>query len=840
MTPHAFSMVLRLVRRELRSGLKGFGVFLLCLFLGVFAISATKSFTAAARGGLLADASALLGGDLEIRVAHRVLAPQQREKIASFGELSEVAELRTMAGSRQGNRTLVELKAVAPPYPLYGALVAEPPLPAEEALATRGEHFGALVEQSLLVRLELAIGDLLQVGDALLEIRGVLRVEPDRSIRGFNLGPRLMVSVEALEATGLIQPGSLINYRYRLRLADRTQAGAVKEQLQQAFPRVGWRITTWEKANPRVRFFLDRMDTNLSLIGLCALLIGGLGIAGAVRGYLTERLPHIAAMKAMGAPRGLIFTAYLCQILLLGLLGTALGLAAGASTPFVAAKLLAGHFPIPLAPALEPAALLTAALFGLLIVLIFSLKELGAACRVETSVLFRGYIERPGSVGRAVWLAMAALTCALVALALISSEDKKMAAGFVLGASLCFMLFRLLSVVIIRLARALPRPANPRLRLALSNIHRPGSPASSVLFALGLGLTSLVCIALVQANLQDMVRKTVPKQAPTFFFLDIQPHQMEALEHTLAQSSDAAPVQRYPTLRGRIIGINNVPVEQAEIGRDVRWAVRGDRFLSYASLMPSGTKLVEGQWWDADYRGPALLSLTSDLARGFGVGIGDSLKINVLGREVTAEIANLREVDWSSLQLNFALLLSPGVLEGAPQTWIATIELPQHSEEAVYRAVTGNFPNVSTISIREVLQNVSRTMDRIGGAFSAMATLALLSGFLVLAGAVSADQHRRIQDAVIFKVCGATSRDCLLAFAFEFCLLGFFAGLVAALAGTLAALGILKGPMDVGFSLHPEVILTTLLAGISVTLLLGLTGTWKALRKKPAEFLRNQ
>jgi putative ABC transport system permease protein len=254
--------------------------------------------------------------------------------------------------------------------------------------------------------------------------------------------------------------------------------------------------------------------------------------------------------------------------------------------------------------------------------------------------------------------------------------------------------------------------------------------------------------------------------------------------------------------------------------------------------MPAGTSLVAGVWWPADYRGPPLLSLTADLARGFGLAVGDTLTINVLGREVVAEIASLREVDWSTFSLNFALLFSPGVLEGAPQTHIATVYVQPAQEAALFRAVTDRFPNVSAIGVREVLDNLARTLDRIGLAFRAMAAVALLCGFLVLGGAVSADQHRRLHDAVIFKVCGATRRDLLIAFAAEFLVLGLAAGAIAALVGSLAAWRILEGPLDTAFHLETGTILATLAVGITLTLVLGLAGTWRALGQKPASWLR--
>ncbi len=827
---------LRLVRRELRSGLRGFGVFLACLFLGVFAISGIGSFTEAARAGLLADASGLLGGDLEIRLNHRPLTDPQLDFLQQQGEVSRVLGLRTMASSAEGDaRLLVELKAVDSLYPLYGKVDIDPKQSLTDGLTANG----ALVEAAFLDRLGISVGEQIKVGTAEFEVRGVLTAEPDRSVRPFNLGPRVMIDETGLESTGLNQPGSLISYAYRLKLADKSTVDQLKLKLQATFPDAGWRLQSWRDATPRVRFFLERMNLNLTLLGLCALLVGGVGVSGAVRGYLAEKILHIATMKSLGASARVIFSAYLMQVLILGAIGSIAGLLGGAALPYLISGLLGDRLPIPLMPDIYPVTLGIAALFGLLIALAFSLKPLGAALQVSPSVLFRGYVEaEQKGPTRGIWLAIGLAATALAALALFSSSDRKLAFWFIIGAILCFGIFRLAAIFAIRCARRLPRPHNLSLRLGLGNIYRRGSPATGTLFSLGLGLTSLVIITLVQGNLNDLVDDTLPNDAPAFFFLDIQPQQVEEFERTLHNISAVRRVERSPTLRGRITAISGVPVDQVKIDPNVQWAVRGDRFLSYAASLPLSTELTAGSWWPADYSGPPLISLTADLGKGFNVEIGDSLTVNVLGREVTAKIANFRKVDWTTMQLNFALLFSPGVLENAPQTHIAAVYVDRESEQLVFQTVTEHFPNISAITTREVLANVARTMDRIGTAFRGMAAVALLAGFLVLAGAVSADQHRRIHDAVIFKVCGATRSDIIKAFAAEFALLGLTAGAISSLVGSLAAFGILEGLMDMEFNLKPWAILATIGLGMAVTMTLGLAGTWKALGQKPAYYLR--
>lgn len=836
--PPILPQALRLARRELRTGLHGFGVFLACLFLGVFALSAIGSFTAAARAGLQADASALLGGDLEVRQMHRPLTPEQLDFLRQQGQLSQILELRTMAANGANTEhSLVELKAVDQTYPLYGQLQLDPPQSLEQAL---DGGRGAVVENSLLQRLKLKLGDDLKIGNLSLKVHAVLRFEPDRDLRPFTLGPRLLVSGASLEASGLLRPGSLVTYTQRLRLADPSGDEHLVSRLNQQFPEAGWRLRTRRNAAPRVTSVLDRMGTNLSLLGLSALLIGGLGVAGAVRGYLGGKQLHIATLKCLGATSRLVFTTYLLQITLLGTLSSLVGLTAGAALPWLLVASLGTSLPIPLQRGIYPQQLLIAGLFGLLIALLFSLKELGRARLVPPAMLFRGVASPDGQQTDRVIRGMIVIVgLLLMALAWWSSADRRLAGWFILGSLACFLLFRLLSGLVIGLCRKIPPPANPALRLALASIHRRGSPATSVLFSLGLGLTLLVMIAQVQANLDNLVASTLPREAPAFFFLDIQPDQVADFEHTLKSLAVVKKIERYPTLRGRITAINGVDTNQVKIAPEVQWAVRGDRFLSYAARPPAGGEITAGSWWPTDYRGEPLISLTEDVARGFGLNLGDSLTVNILGRDISARVTSLRKADWSSLQLNFVVLFSPGVLEQAPQTHIAAVHVGAGGEDQVFRAITGQFANISAIATAEVLANVGQTLDRISTLFKAMAALTLLSGFLVLAGAISADQHRRIHDAVIFKICGATRSDILLSFAAEFCILGLAAAAISTLAGCLLALAIVRGPMNIAFHLYPWVILATLVAGMALTLVLGLSGTWKALGKKPAVYLRD-
>ncbi|HXP31842.1 MAG TPA: FtsX-like permease family protein [Stellaceae bacterium] len=837
----------RIARRELRGGIKGFRVFLGCLALGVAVIASVGSLSAAVKAGLARDARGLLGGDVELQLFHRTADAREHDYLAARGQISEVAQLRAMARTLDGERTsLIELKSVDAAYPLYGAVTLAvtggqqaPSL--AEALALKEGHWGAVVAPALMDRLGIKEGDSIRVGDAVLTIRARLVHEPDAIGGLLEFGPRVMVAEQALAATGLVTPGTLIGYSYRVKLPPGGNSAQFIAGLRAAFPDAGWRIRDLGNAAPNLQRLLDRLTVFMTLVGLTALLVGGVGIGNAVASYLAGKTETIATLKCLGASRRLIFATYLAETLALAAGGIALGLVLGALAPFLAASLLPAQLPVSARLGIYPAPLLLAAIFGVLATLAFTLWPLGAAAAVNPAGLFRARVEPVLGRPPARFIAAVAVAGLLLAgLAVMSATDRRLALWSVLGAVAALALFRLAAAALVWAARHAGRPRQPGLRLALANLCRPGAPTAGVLASLGLGLAVLVAIALVEGNLMSEIETRLPEHAPSFFFIDIQPGQAAPFDALLRSMPGVTELARVPSLRGRISALNGVPVERAAVAPEARWAINSDRGLTYAATLPAGSRLVAGSWWPADYRGPPLVSFDAELARGMGLKIGDTLTVNVLGRELTARIANLREIDWTSLGLNFAIVLSPGTLDGAPQTHIATARTAPGSEAALARAVSQRFPNVSAISVRDALANLAGVIDAIAAALTAIAALALAAGILVLAGAVAAGHRRRVYDAVVLKVLGATRRDITRAYLIEYGLLGLAAAVLAAGIGTLAAWLVLTRVMGTEWSFRPGAVAATVALATLLTLFLGYAGTWRALGAKPAPYLRNE
>lgn len=835
----------RIAFRELRGGLKGFRVFLACLALGVAAIAGVGSLASSIEAGLKADGRTLLGGDVDLRLTHVPATDEQRAWLdANTAEVSQVVQMRAMAIRADGaERRLVELKAIDDPYPLYGALEFEEGA-SRAALDRRDGVWGMLAAPQLAERLKLEPGDRVTVGEAEFVYRGAVTDEPDRGTQAFNLGPRVFIPLEALAATELEQPGSLIRYHYRVALAPGTDVGQWVAQLRERFPDAGWRVRALDDAAPNIQRFVDRVGLFLTLVGLTALLVGGVGVGNAVRAFLNQRTATIATLKCLGAPSATIFAVYLIQVGVLALGGIAIGLLIGGVGPAVVVPLLADRLPVEAQLGFYPAPLLLAVGFGFLTTLVFALWPLAKASSVPAATLFRDLLNpataRPG------WRMMLALglsALGLAGLAVATADRAIIALAFIGGAVATLLAFRAAASGAMALARRLPRPRDTRVALAIANLYRPGAPTGGIVVSLGLGLTVLITVAMIEGNLSRQVSETFRGEAPGYFFIDIQPDQIDGFRETLDGFDGVQRYDTVPMLRGRITAVAGTPVEEIDPHPDVAWILRGDRGITWSREAPSrGSEIVEGDWWPADYSDTTrtLVSFDYEAAQLLGLSIGDTLTVNVLGREVTAEIANLRTIDWTSLGINFVMVFSPGLLESAPQMYLATAHLDPDREVALERAVTDLYPNVSAIRVKEVLEGVDKILKDLSTAVTAIASIAIVAGVLVLAGAVAAGHARRIYESVVLKVLGATRRDVLIAYLLEFGILGLLTAAIASVVGGVTAYVVIEQVMRADWIFVPEAALTTVAVALVATLSLGFAGTWSALGRKAAPLLRNE
>jgi putative ABC transport system permease protein len=530
--------------------------------------------------------------------------------------------------------------------------------------------------------------------------------------------------------------------------------------------------------------------------------------------------------------------------MLVAAIGTGIGLVLGAAAPFGLGAVVQSILPVPFEPTLAPGELAIAALYGLLTALVFAIIPLGRAHDIPVSALFRDRIEPDPRRPRAIYLLLCALALAgLAGVAIGFAYDRRIALIYIGVMFGVFVLLRAVSLGLMALARRIPRPRRPALRMALANSHRPGALTPSLVLSLGLGVALLSALSFIDVSLTRQLTGALPEKAPSFFFLDIPSREAVRFDAFLAEQRPGAKTERVPMMRGRIVAVNDTRAEDIKASEQSAWVLDGDRGITYAATVPDGSRVSLGEWWPADYRGEPLVSFDAQNAAGIGLKIGDRLTVNVLGRAITARVANLRTVDWRSFGINFVMVFSPNTFAGAPHTNLATVTTSPDGAGAtdamVMRRLALDFPAVTAVRVKDALEAVNTIVAQLAMAIRGASGLAIAASLLVLGGALAAGQRARLYDAMILKTLGATRRFILSSYAFEYAAIGLVAAVFGVVAGTAAGWGIVTQVMRIEFVSDPTGAILAATAAVAVTVLFGLIGTIKILAKAPASYLRN-
>jgi len=846
-------------RRDLRAGVSGFYIFLACIVLSVAIICGIQSLSLGMKESLHRDGRYILGGDISLQTIYEPLRPEYikffREKL---GPTTVVIETRAMARTmKEDVSSLVELKGVDPFYPLYGEIEVTD----EQGKVLTTEHkilqellvpphanmnkWGVLVEKELLSRLNVKLGDWIMLGNQKFEIRGIVTKEPDRiGGKQFTIAPRVMISNYIFNATGLKTYGSQVHWEHKILMPQvksfEDLHKAVK-RIEDTFPKADWKIKTFLNASNRTEQMIERMTLFLTFTGLATLLIAGIGISNAVQAFIEGKINDIATLKSLGGKKILVFEVYMIEIFILATLGIVTGLAFGVGAAQLAGRLLTAKLALNDSVGFYWQPIFAAAALGYLITFCASLWPIGKAIKTSPSNLFRELImpsdERP-SFNIIMLILISAQLIALVAFTLTS--DNLFMAYFLTGTVMTFGIFYLCSYLIKFFIKKIKLPAIPELRLALVNLYRPGNITSSVILSIGLGLTVLVAVALVQSNFIRLAGDDLTADAPSFFFLDVQPNQLENFKKEIGTTPTAHNLKIMPSFRGRIVAVNGKDAKEALVDKNESWVINSDRGFTYNDTLPANSEILEGKWWDNNYKGKPIISIASNVQKAFNIGVGDRLTVRILGKEIEAEVANVREVSWSSFTLNFATTFAPGALEDLPGSYIATVIVDKEQEETLQNKFVKLFPNVTIVKLRDVLTAAQTIIKAIAQAVSISAGVTLIAGILVLSGGVAAARKKHLYDAVIFKVLGATRKTILKTFILEYGILGTVTVIISAALGSIAAYGIQGFMMDMTWKFS-----WVALAGITslcliITLAAGFFGTWQALKQKPITYLRNE
>ena len=834
----------RIARRELRGGLHGFRVFLACLALGIAAIAAVGTVRSSLESGLASEGATLLGGDAEIELTYRFASAPERQWMDSISsQVSEIADFRSMASverdceSRQG---LTQVKAVDDAYPIYGNVVLAPDMSLDTALIGTGGLPGAVMDRVLVERLGLAIGEPFKIAGESFVLSAILVKEPDNATGSFTLGPRTIIGLPAARQVNLLRAGTLFETGYRLALPDGTNLDALKSAADAAIQGGGFRWHDRRNGAPGVTRFVDRLATFLIIVGLAGLIVGGVGVSASVRSYLDEKVPVIATLRTIGAEGRTVFQVYLLQIGALSGLGIAIGLVLGAGLPMILAPLIEAQLPFRAEITLVPRALAEAGVYGVLVALMFSVWPVARAENIRAATLFRDATLGLTGWPRPRYIAVSLLLLvALIAFAALFTGEARMTLWSAVGLGGAFLALAAIALLVRVLARRLSKidflRRFPSLHLALGAVGGPGGEAMSIVLSLGLGLTVLAGVGQMDANLRGAIARDLPKVAPLFFVVDVQPDQIEGYRTRIAEIAGVEKIRIAPMLRGVITRINGRPA--AEVAGD-HWVISGDRGLTYSAEQPEGTKITEGTWWPKDYTGPPQISFAAQEAEEIGLKLGDTLTINVLGRDITAEITSFRDVDFSNAGMGFVLAMNPAALAGAPHSYISTIYGKGEAEVPIMRALTRAFPNVTAINVRSAIERVGSVLKGIAAAVTLGAVVTLSTGVVVLIGAAAAGERARTYEAAILKTLGATRGVVISSFLLRSAILGAAAGGVAILAGSLSAWAVMHFVMETDYAFEPVSAFVIVGAGVAVTLLAGLAFSLRALNARPSGVLR--
>ena len=871
--------------REIRGSWRQFVFFLACLAVGVGAVVGIELFATNVESLILRDARSLLGGDLEIRAAHE-LSESGKETLDSLRErnieVTHVRELVGMAavpvegGSQQlGAQAtqLVELKAVEDQYPLYGQVEMTPQQPLHASLASLDcpslPCFGALVQESLLIGLGLQLNDHVKIGQAWFAVTGILVKEPDRVASAFSLGPRVLISSQALHATDLVKPGSRIRERYLLRVPESLALGPLRGELQGRLGSEGAGVSSYRDAQPRIRRFLDQLTTYLGLIGLTSLFVGGIGIACTIHGFMRQRLTTVAILKTLGADAGLLIRVYLLQSLFMGLLGSMAGVAIGVGLQRLLPALLGALIPIDVSSQVTLLPLGKGLLVGVVTTLCFTIWPLLAIREIPPALVFRREVEQHHAPAGSRWklirdsvigvvrdrhrLGTAVMMgCGLTVLAAWQARSLTLGALFIVVFCVAVILLQVGVWALLHGLGKLPRPRSFVIRQALGNVQRPGNYTRGMAVAIGVGVMVIVTVALVKSSLLVALGERIPKDAPTFFFIDIQPDQREAFEEIVQREAARAPYRLTPVVRARLRAIDGHVIDPEEHkGKKNGWYFTREYVLTALMALPRDNVVVKGAWWTSDStdvkqpdaqqeEASIRVSIEDKAAANLGVDVGSTIEFTVQGAPVSAVVQSMRQVDWGGFTMNFFMILSPGALEGAPMTYIASAKVEAEEELPLQHALVRALPNVTAIKIGDVLANVARLLEQLAWAIQGIALLSMVSGAVVMTAAVSSTRFRRLYESAILKAIGGTRGVVVASFAVEFAVIGGLAGLIGVGLASALSWAILHFFLDLAWTVQPLVLGWGLMATVGLAVVVGFLSTFKILGEPPLAVLRQE
>ena len=837
-------VAVKIAIRELRTGTRDFRVLMACLAIGVASIATIGSIQTSIEQGLSEAGKRILGGDAQIEFTYR---RADQDELAWMNQvshrLSEIIDFRSMAvasGESGSIRVLTQLKAVDDAYPLVGSVHLEPDRSLSDALGQQNGIPGAIMKPELANRLGLVIGDSFKLGLNEFKLTAILISEPDSAGAGFGLGPRTIVKLIDLEGSQLLGPGTLYESKYRLLLPPGSDIAQLKSNAENLYIEKGLSWSDRRNGAPGVSAFINRVGAFLIIVGLAGLVIGGVGVSLAVSTYLEGKTISIATLKSLGATQKTIFSSYFIQVGLMTCVGIAAGLVLGTVIPLLFGISYNNQLPVPAQSGIYVQPLIEAAVYGLLVSLIFALWALARTSRVKPAALFRDAIDRAAYLPPPVYLiSICILTILFIGIAVYLSGTTRLTLYIALGTFGTLAVLLIASILTKYLSSLLTRSHFVRgktiLRLALGSIGGPGHGTAPVILSLGLGLSVLSAVGQISTNLINSISDDLPDIAPSYFIIDIQNAQLNEYLETIDTIVGINRIDKSPMLRGIITKINGKPAREVAGNH---WVLRGDRGITYSQFPDTNTHITEGEWWPPNYNGIPQISFSEEAAKEMNLVLGDMLTINILGRDIDAIITSFRVVDFSTVGMGFIIAMNPSALQGAPHTYISTVYGNAEADDKLVEQVGSRFPNVTIISVKEGISNFVQLLSTLVAAITYSAGATLVVGFIVLVGTAAREASSRIFDAAVLKTLGAQRKTILLSMALRSAILGIVAGFIAIAAGSIGGYAVMVIVMESSYQFLPIPAIALVVGGAVTSLIAGLAFSARPLSVRPSRILQ--
>ncbi|WP_260705041.1 ABC transporter permease [Edaphobacter flagellatus] len=860
MSSLSYRTALKIARHELRASRGKFFFVVLSIAIGVGALTGVRGFSSSFRSALLDRARSIMAADLSARMFQQPTPAEQKGLDAIEAEsieITPVTELLSMASAAKTlDPLLVSLKAVDPQkYPFYGDVQLQPAGKLKDVLTADS----VVVADDLLVRLRLNIGDSLKIGNRIFRIAAVVVNEPDRLSGNFAAGPRVFISREGLDASGLLAPGSHAGQRYLFRVPKPVNGAPIsdsavaqlKDRLEKLLPEA--QVIDYRETNPALTQGLDRATSLLSLMSLVALVLGAVGVAMAMRAHLEQRLDTIAIMKAVGASSGEIMRIYLIQTLLLGVLGAVLGIAVGTGVqvafPYVLGKML----DVQTSVHLQVRTILTGFAAGILTTLLFTLPPLLDIRSVRPVLIFRRAVEESADPfvtaffrkvikNAAQILAIVLILAGLAVIATTLSDSAIVGQVFSLG--LVAVLLVLLGACALLLAGLRWFLARTRLSLpsairhGLANLYRPGNPSAALLAAVGMGVMQIMAVFLVQQAVVRELHISSAPNLPNVFLIDITPGEVDGVKMMLKrQSAVTAEPELLPVVSSRIIALDGVPANQAKLKNFPRRMLQSISLTSFPAA-PAGTTVTSGRWWKADETAP-VVAIGQRQAERLGVKVGSKVTFAAQDSQITATVVALIKNDGQHTYARAEFVMPPAVLKGLPVVWYGGVHVDPNRVGEVQRALYKSYPTITVINVAQALETVRSIVIQITYVIQFLAAFSVFAGIVILASAIAGTRYRRIREVVVLKALGATRMRIGTVFSVEFAVLGLVAGVVGVGFANLIARTLLDR-MTVPYQFHWSWTVAALLATSAITVFTGWAASFRVLGQKPLEVLREE